>query len=202
MVSMNRVNPAKDVQSLTMLTPGPDDRLPTGAPLAPCTSKFWMEAKTSFIFKDYDLPVAPVTNGLEFFLTQNGMFSLLSAMPAHSDTSVASMQTPVHVTISGLAARECSRYGHVSGTPRQQLRPNEPAGVQIPWEKTAALSPNLACMNHSGVMGDQGVPDLPRRPSLRRWHVGSTLQSPPRANQQQSRDADANPSAGNNFSHL
>src|SRR5436309_3609557 len=176
MVSMNRINPPEHIQSLMVLAPGPDDRLPSSASLAPHTSKLWMETETSFIFEDDDLIIVSVTDGLEFFLTQNGMFSRPSAMLARSDISVASIQTPTRATVSGLAALEWSPYAPVSGTLRLRLRPNELVAVQNPWEKTAKLSPRLVCMNHSRVAGGQAVPDLPPQPFLLCWHVGSTSQ--------------------------
>jgi hypothetical protein len=52
MVSMNRVDPTKHVQSLMMLAAGPDDWLPICASLAPHAAELRMEAKTSLIFED------------------------------------------------------------------------------------------------------------------------------------------------------
>jgi len=173
---MNRVDPTKDVQSLMMLAAGPDDWLPICASFAPHAAELWMEAKTSLIFEDYDLVIGPGLYGLEFFLTQNGMFSPLSAMPVRNDTSVASMHTPTHAAAPVLDALECSRCERVLSTPPQRLRPNEPAEVQNPWGKTAEPSPDLVYMNHSSAMVDQAVPGLLLQPFPLCWHVESILQ--------------------------
>jgi hypothetical protein len=72
MTPINRIYPAKYVESFLMLAASPNHRLVFCTTLVPHTTQLWMKAKSSLILKDQNLFSRPVMNGLEFFLIPNG----------------------------------------------------------------------------------------------------------------------------------
>jgi len=108
MPSIDRIYPAKDVQSMLML--GAYIYIRLDPLIGPYPAQLWMQRKSRFIFKEYNPFTFAFFCAAEFFLTLHKTPSLLDQWPGHNDKSATAVNTPASLSAAGHV-----EHGYISG---------------------------------------------------------------------------------------